>query len=115
MEIARREERGVTVLELVGVVELGRSAETLAKKLEEELGNGPHHVVLDFAGINYMDSTGIGELVGYLERFREKNRHLAIARPTLRIVRLLQAVKLDSVFRIYDSLDEAISAESVMK
>jgi len=69
-------------------------------------------VIIDFTKIDYIDSTGIGELVGYLGKFTTQNRKLILVNPSERIQKLLKLAKLDVVFKIYGSEEEAISAES---
>ncbi len=53
------------------------------------------HVIIDFSKINFIDSTGIGELVGYLGRFRNSKRELILVNPSDRIRKLLQVARLD--------------------
>src|SRR5581483_8584741 len=57
-------------------------------------------------------STGIGELVGYLGKFTTQNRKLILVNPSERIQKLLKLAKLDAVFKIYGTEEEAIAAES---
>ncbi len=68
------------------------------------------NVLVNFEGINYLDSTGIGELVGYMNKFVENKRHLKILRPHERIRKLLKITKLDTIFEIYEDENEALQA-----
>ena len=65
----------------------------------------------DLERINYIDSTGIGELVGYLGRFSEARRRLILVAPSERVQRLLRVVQLDSLFPTYETLEAALAAE----
>ena len=76
------------------------------------LKNESTNVIIDFTKIDYIDSTGIGELVGYLGKFTNQNRKLILVNPSDRIQKLLKLAKLDAVFRIYSSEEEAVAAES---
>jgi anti-sigma B factor antagonist len=69
-------------------------------------------VLVNFSGINYVDSTGIGELVGYLNKFVEKNRQLKILKPHERVLKLLQITKLDTMFEIYNDEQQALQSFS---
>jgi anti-sigma B factor antagonist len=100
-----------TVLRVEGVVRMGESAQFLAQTLEKLLDEEKGNVLVDLARINYIDSTGIGELVGYFGKFREKERRLILVHPADRIRKLLEVAKLDTIFPIYDDLDAAIAAE----
>jgi anti-sigma B factor antagonist len=111
MIVEKRHLDGYVLLNVEGVIKLGESAEffaqTLARALEEEQG----HVLVDFSKINYIDSTGIGELVGYLGQFGDRRRKLILVNPTDRIRKLLEVARLAELFAIYDSIEEAIAAE----
>ena len=69
-------------------------------------------MIVDFTKIDYIDSTGIGELVGYLGKFISQNRKLILVNPSERIQKLLKLAKLDAVFKIYGTEDEAVAAEA---
>jgi anti-sigma B factor antagonist len=109
MIVEKRHLEGFTLLAVEGVIKLGESAQFFAQTLERALSDDRGHVVIDFTRINYIDSTGIGELVGYLGRFRSFNRELLLVNPNERIRRLLQIAKLDTLFPIYDTVEAAIA------
>ena len=112
MIVEKKHLENFVVLSVEGLIKLGESAEffssTLAHVLEEETGN----VMIDFSKIDYIDSTGIGELVGYLKKFTSQNRNLILINPSERIDRLLKLARLDLLFRIYDTQEAALAAES---
>jgi anti-sigma B factor antagonist len=101
-----------TVLYVEGLIKLGESAEFFSSALENVLKNESTNVIIDFTKIDYIDSTGIGELVGYLGKFTNQNRKLVLVNPSERIQKLLKLAKLDSVFKIYATEEEAIGSES---
>jgi anti-anti-sigma factor len=101
-----------TILYVEGLIKLGESAEFFSSALENVLKNESTNVIIDFTKIDYIDSTGIGELVGYLGKFTNQNRKLILVNPSERIQKLLKLAKLDAVFKIYNTEDEAVSAES---
>ena len=102
---------GMMVLSVEGIIKLGRSAEFLAENLKSILDTEGGHVLLDLSQINYIDSTGIGELVAYLGRFAESGRHLVLVNPSERIRKLLAISQLEQLFTIYDDLDSALAGE----
>lgn len=107
MEVKQYAEGDITVLEVAGAVRLGESAKQLAAEMERifrETGGG---LLLDVARIDYVDSTGIGELVGYLQRFTQAGRKIALLRPHQRLEALLKLTQLDSIFPIFWNKDEA--------
>jgi anti-sigma B factor antagonist len=100
-----------TILYVEGLIKLGESAEFFSAALENVLKNESTNVIIDFTKIDYIDSTGIGELVGYLGKFSNQNRKLILVNPSERIQKLLRLAKLDTMFRIYDSEEQAIKGE----
>ena len=112
MIVEKRHLDGFTLLNVEGVIKLGESAQFFAQTLERTLSDDRGHVIVDFSKINYIDSTGIGELVGYLGRFRSSKRELILVNPSERIQKLLKLAKLDAVFKIYSSEEEAVTSES---
>ena len=101
-----------TILHVQGLIKLGESAEFFSSALEGVLKSERNNVIIDFTKIDYIDSTGIGELVGYLGKFGAQNRKLILVNPSERVQKLLKLAKLDAAFKIYNTEDEAIAAES---
>ena len=105
-----REKRGATtVLKLQGVVKLGESASQFSEFLEKVLNEDDGPVLLDFERIDTLDSTGLGELIGYLQRFEERRRKMAIVKPKERIIALLRLTRLDTLIRIFPDEDSALA------
>ncbi|MBL8114344.1 MAG: STAS domain-containing protein [Acidobacteria bacterium] len=105
MIIYREKQAETTVLRLAGVVKLGESARQFSDFLDKVLREDQGPVLLDFEQIDTLDSTGLGELIGYLQRFEEQGRRMAIVKPKERIVSLLRLTRLDTLIRLFP--DEA--------
>ena len=101
MIIFRERRDGATVLRIQGVVKLGESARQFSEFLERVLEEDEGPVLLDFEKIDTLDSTGLGELIGYLQRFEEQGRRMAIVKPKERIVSLLRLTRLDTLIRLF--------------
>src|SRR5438067_10122433 len=112
MIVEKKHSENFTILYVEGLIKLGESAEFFSSALENVLKNESSNVIIDFTKIDYIDSTGIGELVGYLGKFTTQNRKLILVNPSERIMKLLKLAKLDTVFKIYSTEEEAIAAES---
>lgn len=108
MHTKREVEQGVTILKVSGQVTLGESAKQFAAALQDVLDESQGGVVIDLADIDYVDSTGIGELVGYLQKFTRSGRKLVLLQPHQRIEALLKLTRLDTVFPIFRERQEAI-------
>ncbi len=112
MIVEKRKVNGFTLLSVEGVIKLGESASFFADALKRVLAEGGGHVLVDLSKINYIDSTGIGELVGYLGRFQEVQRKLILVEPSDQIRKLLRVAHLDELFPIVDSLEEALEGDA---
>ncbi len=102
-------DNSVIILDITGEVTLGQSAGQLSQELAKLLGEeGVEGVILNLENINYMDSTGLGEVVGYLARFEDSGKRLKLVRPNETIRKLMRLTRLDEIIRIYDSEEKAL-------
>ena len=115
MIVEKKHHDNFTILYVEGLIKLGESAEFFSAALETVLKNENANVIIDFTKIDYIDSTGIGELVGYMTKFSTQNRKLILVNPSDRVQKLMKLAKLDSVFKIYDTEEAAIGAEQIAK
>lgn len=108
MEIVKRIVKGIPILDISGTVTLGFGSKELADKLFELLDEPIKGVILNLENIDYIDSTGIGEMVGYLTRFESASKKIVLLKPQERILKLLKITKLDSIFKIFEEEKEAL-------
>ena len=81
--------------------------------LRERVGNmlpGTPNIVVNLEGVDYVDSEGVGMLVGLLVSARNRAGELKLASPCQRVTDLLRRTSLDTVFRVYANDDEAVAA-----
>ena len=109
MNIERLDEDGITVVIVRGVIKLGESAQAFSSFLQDVLEEGADRVLVDLAGIDHVDSTGLGELVGYLQRFEEQGRRIAFLNPARRLRKLFELTRLNEVIPIFDDRTQAIA------
>jgi anti-sigma B factor antagonist len=109
MYIERVDEGGVAVVIVRGVIKLGESAKAFSGFLQEILDEGIDKVLVDLEGIDHVDSTGLGELVGYLQRFEEQGRRIAFLNPARRLRKLFELTRLHDVIPIYEDRARALS------
>ncbi|HUF18369.1 MAG TPA: STAS domain-containing protein [Thermoanaerobaculia bacterium] len=108
LNIIKRRLNDVTILDVQGVIKLGESAREFSRYLDKVLTDETGAVIINFEQINYMDSTGLGELIGYLQRFEERRRPMVLVKPSHRIKALLELTKLGQIFDIFESEEEAV-------
>lgn len=79
------------------------SAPDFKKNLYEAIADGRRDVVLDCSGLSYIDSMGLGILVGALKRVKEQGRNIVIKKPVSNVRKLLRITGLDKVFVIEEA------------
>jgi anti-sigma B factor antagonist len=85
------------------------SASALREIVSEALAAGRTRIVVDFSGIDFVDSSGLGALIGCLKSARQAGGDLRIAQPTAQVTMVLQLSNLDRVLKSYGSAEEAYS------
>src|SRR5262245_17863774 len=72
------------------------------------LGEGNRHFVLNLASVEYIDSSGLGQLITIWSSVRNKGGHMTVLSPTKRVERLFEITRLNKVFEILETEAEAI-------
>ena len=112
MKVATRQVDGVTILDLSGRITLGEGSVTLRDTVRDLLSKGNKKIILNLGDVNYIDSSGIGELVSAFTSVRNAGGELKLLNLTKKVHDLLQITKLYTVFDIKDDEAEAIAAFS---
>lgn len=73
---------------------------------------GTHRLVLDLTGVDFIDSFGLGVLIGALKRVRLLDGDLRLVVPEPRVRRVFEVCDLDRVFTLHASLEEAVAADA---
>jgi anti-sigma B factor antagonist len=102
----------VTVLVVGGEVDV-YSAVKFREKITALIDAGMHRLILDIQGVEFLDSTGLGVLVGGLKRVRAHDGFMDIACAQPGILRVLRISGLSEVFGIYDAVGDALAAHAV--
>ncbi|HSB15716.1 MAG TPA: STAS domain-containing protein [Bryobacteraceae bacterium] len=110
LEIEQREKEGVVVLDVKGGLVVGDPASALRDKLRQLLADERHNVVLNLAGVDYIDSTGLGAMVVCFTSLRKAGGKLALLNLNRRQIELLVLTKLSTVFEIFDDEQAAVNS-----
>ena len=105
-----REVGGVTVIDMDGRITLGEGSNLLRDLIGEKLDSGHKKIVMNLAGINYMDSTGLGELVSGYRQVKSQGGELKLLNLNKKVSDLLQITKLYTVFDIHSDEAEAVAS-----
>ena len=95
-----------TVLAVKGEVDV-YTAPRLREKLVELVSQGKHRIIVNLEGVDFLDSTGLGVLVGGLKRLRSNDGDLGLVCTQSRILKVFEITGLTKVFSIFDSVDAA--------
>jgi anti-sigma B factor antagonist len=110
MKIKARQVESITVLDLSGRITLGEGSVTIRDEVRKVLATGSKKILLNLGDINYIDSSGIGELVSAFTTVKNGGGELKLLNLTKKVHDLLQITKLYTVFDIKDDEASAIAA-----
>jgi len=110
LDITQREREGVTILDLKGRITVGPEASALRDKVSEISQKGVRNLVFNLAGVDYIDSTGLGALVVCATSLRKNNGIVKLLNLSRRNVELLVMTKLATVFEIFTDEQDAVNS-----
>ncbi|HEY8474941.1 MAG TPA: STAS domain-containing protein [Natronosporangium sp.] len=108
LSLATREVAGHTVVEVRGEVDV-YTASRLRERLLGVIDGGASQVVVDLRRVDFLDSTGLGVLVGALKRLRMSGGDLALVCDNEKLLKIFQITALDRVFALHDTVEAATS------
>ena len=103
-----RDSGAVTVVDLGGRIVLGDGSALLRKTVRDLLDDGHTRIILNLGDVNYIDSSGIGELVSGFTAVRNRGGELKLLSLTKKVNDLLQLTKLFTVFDVYNDETTAV-------
>jgi anti-sigma B factor antagonist len=110
IKASTRQTGSVTVVDLSGKIKLGEGSSELRDTVKDLLGKGHKQILLNLGDVNYIDSTGIGELVSAYASVRNQGGELKLLHVTKKVRNVLQIMKLYTVFHVLDDETVAIAA-----
>lgn len=105
-----RETNGVVIVDFSGRITLGEGSAMLRAIIRELLAKGQKRIVLNLAEVNYIDSSGIGELVSGYTTARNQGGQLKLLNLTRKVHDLLQITRLFTVFEVFTEESAAIAS-----
>lgn len=102
------------VFDLVGSLDVA-TAPTVRASLLEAADRGDHQLVVDLTRVEFLDSTGLGALIGAQRRAKEAGGEIRLLVPDGQILRLLRITGLLKVFGVYSSLEDALAAKNKLQ
>ena len=113
LQIVVRKLRGVRIIELTGEVDAYTSAR-FREIMIEHIENGDANLVISMANVEYIDSSGLGALVGGLKRATEKQGKIVIVCDRPQVTKVFEITGLEKVFPLFATEEDAVALITTM-
>lgn len=110
MNIKERVVEGVSILDISGKIVLGEGDVQIRERIKDLLADGQRKILLNLGDVNYLDSAGLGALIGSYTTVKRETGQLKLMNLTKRIQDILAITKLITVFDTFDNEKEAIAS-----
>ena len=110
LDVKERQAGDVTILDMSGSIRIGEGSIALRDSVRRLANDGKKKVLLNLGGVNYMDSSGVGELIANYTTLSRDGGQLKLLNLTDKIQSLLVITKLLTVFDTYDNEAEALGS-----
>jgi anti-sigma B factor antagonist len=108
LSLETRQEDGNTIIEVGGEIDV-YTAPKLRDKITELVGNGNYNLVIDMEKVDFLDSTGLGVLVGGLKKVRAHDGSMHLICNQERLLKIFRITGLAKVFVIHGSQADALA------
>ena len=109
LKLGHHAQDGIEVIDVQGEIDM-YTAPRLRELLIDLVSQGSYQLVVNLDKVGFLDSTGLGVLVGGLRRVRAHDGSLDLVCTQQRILKILKITGLTEVFGIYETVDQAIAA-----
>ena len=109
LTLTTREADGKTIVAVGGEIDV-YTAPKLRDKISELVATGAYDIVVDMHEVEFLDSTGLGVLVGGLKKVRAHDGSLRLVCNQDRLLKIFRITGLAKVFAIHETADEALAA-----
>jgi anti-sigma B factor antagonist len=110
MTTSTRQVGGVTIVDINGRIVLGEECAALRELVCDLLSKGHKKILFNLGDVNYIDSSGLGQLVSAFTSARKQDAELKLLNLTNKVRDLMQITRLYTVFEVMD--DEAVAIKS---
>jgi anti-sigma B factor antagonist len=108
IKMAVQNKNGVSVIAISGKLTMGEGTIALRDKIEEMAETGSDRILLNMAGVTYIDSSGIGELVAAHAHITSAGGEMKLLNVARRVLDVLKITRLYTVFEVFEDEDSAI-------
>ncbi|WP_458295149.1 STAS domain-containing protein [Nocardioides terrisoli] len=109
LSLESREASGRTIVSVAGEIDV-YTAPRLRERISELVADGHYHLIVDMAGVDFLDSTGLGVLVGGLKKVRAHDGSMELICNQDRLLKIFRITGLAKVFTIHESETAALGS-----
>jgi anti-sigma B factor antagonist len=109
MQITERTEENIPIISITGDIDL-ESSPQLREFLKPKAAQKIPRLLLDFAGVSYIDSSGLATLIEYFQAVQSFGGKLALASLSPRVKNVFEIVRLEQIFSLYPDVPAALKA-----
>jgi anti-sigma B factor antagonist len=110
LKITIRETADAAILDMNGRISLGDALTDLRDSIREALSGNQKNILLNLAEVSYIDSSGLGQLIGSYATITQRGGQMKLLNLQKRVNDLMQITKLLTVFETYTSEEEALKS-----
>ena len=110
MKVGSRQVDGVTIVDCSGRITLGEGSALLRKTIRDLLEDNRRLFLLNLGDVDYIDSSGIGELVSAFTAVKSRDGEMKLLHLTKKVRDLLQITKLFTVFEVFSDETSALNS-----
>jgi anti-sigma B factor antagonist len=110
MKIEKRKKGNVTIFDLKGKILFGEGIDELRQSINAAIKDNEKQLILNFAAVPYLDSTGLGEVVRSYTTLKKEGGTVKITNLTNKVKDLMMVTKLITVFETFGNEDEAVQS-----
>jgi len=108
MSVESFEKDGITIVNLSGKIMGGPEAGEINDRIHQMIDAGKLKLIINLKNVDWMNSSGLGILIGAITTLKNNGGKLGLINLSDRVVNLLKITKLDTVFPVFSTLEEAI-------
>lgn len=104
------ERDGVVIISLSGKIMGGPEAGQINDQINNYLDKQKFNIIIDLAEVEWMNSSGLGILIGSMTTIKNNNGRMVLVNVSERISKLLSITKLSGVFQVKENIEEAVKS-----
>jgi anti-sigma B factor antagonist len=110
LSITERRKNSVVILDLEGKIIFGEETDVFRRSLRRLVEKGEKKILLNFAKVSFIDSSGLGELVGGYVAVGRINGEIRLLNLSQNVIQLIECTRLSTIFAVYSDESKAVKS-----